>query len=346
MDVKNIILKELEKQGVITSLDLQNKLGLTRQTLNYHLQSLLSEKLIQKVGSTRGTHYILNKPSAIEKHIGVIAVKKDDLVNKTLDEDLVLGEIKRSTIIFNGLKENIAHILSYAFTEMLNNAIEHSNSEKIFYEIKRSGNELTFEIKDSGVGIFTNIENKFGLSNELEAIQELVKGKSTTDPKHHSGEGIFFTSKIADELILSSHKTKLIFDNKQDDIAVGDIRSIQGTRVEFSIGTDSKKDLQKLFEEFSTNAMEFDKTRVRVSLFAGGVEYISRSQARRLMINLDKYNVIELDFKGINSIGQGFADQVFRVFQGDHPEIVIKALNCIPVVDFMIARSKNADQKK
>jgi hypothetical protein len=42
------------------------------------------------------------------------------------------------------------------------------------------------------------------LKNHLEAIQDLLKGKQTTMPKSHSGEGIFFTSKIADNLTISS----------------------------------------------------------------------------------------------------------------------------------------------
>ena len=54
---------------------------------------------------------------------------------------------------------------------------------------------LSFIVNDSGIGIFRNIMQKRNLKSELEAIQDLMKGKTTTMPESHSGEGIFFTSK-------------------------------------------------------------------------------------------------------------------------------------------------------
>ncbi|GAH25948.1 unnamed protein product, partial [marine sediment metagenome] len=77
---------------------------------------------------------------------------------------------------------------------MLNNAIEHSESKKVEIIIERRKNNIIFEVRDWGVGIFNNIMNKKGLSSEMDAIQDLLKGKQTTAPSYHSGEGIFFTS--------------------------------------------------------------------------------------------------------------------------------------------------------
>ena len=47
------------------------------------------------------------------------------------------------------------------------------------------------------------------------------------------------------------------------------------------------------------------------------VDPVARSHARRVLI----------DFRGIEFMGRGFADEVFRVFQEEHPEIKITPLH-------------------
>jgi hypothetical protein len=44
---------------------------------------------------------------------------------------------------------------------------------------------------DHGVGIFEKIMKHFNLADAREALLELSKGKLTSDPRNHSGEGIF-----------------------------------------------------------------------------------------------------------------------------------------------------------
>ena len=79
---------------------------------------------------------------------------------------------------------------------------------------------------------------------------------------------------------------------------------------------------------------------VRVKLFKEGVDFISRSQAKRILLNLDSFKKIILDFKGVETVGQGFADEVFRVFQNQHPEIEIIPQNMHENVEFMVKRAK------
>lgn len=64
---------------------------------------------------------------------------------------------------------------------------------------------------------------KYNLKDDYEAVQELLKGKKTTAPEKHSGEGIFFTSKIADCYEISGNKISLIIDNNVNDIFIKDI---------------------------------------------------------------------------------------------------------------------------
>ena len=46
--------------------------------------------------------------------------------------------------------------------------------------------------------------------------------------------------------------------------------------------------------------------------------------------------MVDLDFGGVSSIGQGLADEVFRVFTEAHPEIDVVAENANDAVNAMI----------
>ncbi|MCZ6781406.1 MAG: STAS-like domain-containing protein, partial [Nitrospirae bacterium] len=59
-------------------------------------------------------------------------------------------------------------------------------------------------------------------------------------------------------------------------------------------------------------------------------------EARRLLANLETFSEIVLDFRDVKSLGQGFADEVFRVFAGRYPAIAISTENTNPVIDAMI----------
>jgi len=63
---------------------------------------------------------------------------------------------------------------------------------------------------------------------------------------------------------------------------------------------------------------------------------ISRAEAKRLLVNLDKFKEIILDFKGVKTLGQGFADEVFRVFKNKYPKIKITTTNLSPTLEIMI----------
>ena len=70
----------------------------------------------------------------------------------------------------------------------------------------------------------------------------------------------------------------------------------------------------------------FDKTSIELkNIFESAP--ISRSQAKRLSNRLDIFKEIELDFAGIDWMGQGFAHQIFVVFQNEHPDITIRPVN-------------------
>ena len=58
-----------------------------------------------------------------------------------------------------------------------------------------------------------------------------------------------------------------------------------------------------------------------------GEHLISRSIARRILSNIEKFKVIFLDFNRVKTIGQAFSDEIFRVFENKHKEITILLIN-------------------
>ena len=81
-----------------------------------------------------------------------------------------------------------------------------------------------------------------------------------------------------------------------------------------------------------------NKEKIILQLFMPGVMFMSRSEARSLLVGLEKFKKIVLDFDHVPNVGQAFADEVFRVFQSRHPEISIEATNMNETVRFMVER--------
>jgi len=345
MITKKQILKIAEEKGLVKTRDFVIDFDVSRQHISNMISQLVEESKLIKIGSTRSAVYAT--PKYLELHPDELPTRfYKKLINKDLEEHKVLDDIERNFIPYNKLPENIKSIFTYSFTEMLNNAIEHSKSKKINITFDISKNLLNFVIDDFGIGVFRNIMNKRNLKDELEAIQDLLKGKTTTKPKLHSGEGIFFTSKIADEFILDSYGYQLIVNNKVDDLFVKKVQGQkQGTKVTFRINTTATRHLNDVFKEYThitkDNTYGFDKTEIRVKLYVESGVHISRSQARRVLSGLDKFKVIIMDYDKVPIVGQAFADEIYRVFKNKFPDIVIQNENMNEAVKFMIERVIN-----
>jgi len=340
--IKDEILRLISKKQKIKTKDIVSLFGVSRQHASLLARELVGEGKLVKIGSTRNTFYVT--PEFTSKHADELPTRfKKRFDNKSLEEHLVLAEVKKELIPVSKLKENVRSIFEFAFLEMLNNAIEHSQTKYIDVEVIIENQKLILYIYDFGIGVFRNIMKKRKLKSELEAIQDLLKGKTTTAPKFHSGEGIFFTSKMADEFVLDSFGQKLIIDNQIKDIFLGRPKTVKkGTKVKFSIATNSELHLNEFFKKYTNIDDEsdygFDRTEIKIKLYTVGGIYVSRSQARRLLVGLDKFKSIILDFDQVPMVGQAFADEVFRVFYNKFPKIEIKPVNMNEGVKFMIER--------
>lgn len=345
MLTKDHILRIAKETGKLYSKDLVEKFKVSRQYATLLITALVEEHRLLKLGSTMKAFYVL--PEYAESHKEIFPTRfEKDFKNKGLEEHVVLNQIEQTFPTLKNLPENIQSIFTYAFSEMFNNAIEHSGSVRIGIEVLIPNKALSFTIQDSGIGVFRNVMKQRKLKSELEAIQDILKGKTTTMPKSHSGEGIFFTSRAGDVFILDSFGYQLIVNNETPDVFVKKVKKIKrGTRVMFKISANSTRHLQEVFKKYTTLSDQsdhgFDKTEIRIKLYTVGGVHISRSQARRVLSGLEKFKIVVFDFDKVPTVGQAFADEVFRVFHEKYPNIKLEVENMAEGVEFMVERAQN-----
>ena len=313
---------------------MENNFKISRQTVSKYLSELVEKNYITK--NSKGNY-------AINFYISEFKIYK----NKNLEEDILYDELIKKYEIDK--KNNVKHILVYAFTEMLNNAIEHSEGTEISIHYAENYFNIFVIIKDNGIGIFKKIVRDHNLKNENEAIFELKKGKLTSDAENHSGEGIFFTSKVVDYFLISSfNKT---FSSGSDEyfynIEQNRERTIKGTEVILVLNKNTERTTKEIFDEYTSDDFVFNKTKITVHLAKDylGHDFVSRSLAKRILMNVEKFKVIVLDFENIDNIGQGFADEVFRVFKNKNPDITIVPINMNEEIEFMINRAMKNNLK-
>jgi DNA-binding MarR family transcriptional regulator len=330
VDPKRKILAYLSRRASAPGGELRAHLGITRQALSVHLRKLVEAGDVVRLGTTRGARYTLasRAPAA--------TTMARTLRTRGLDEGRVWDELAVHLNLRRALRPNVEAIVRYAFTEMLNNAIEHSAAERCTVRLSLEAGSVSFEVRDPGIGVFHSIASKLDLADEETALVELLKGRTTTLREAHTGEGIFFTSRAADRFVLGSHRIQVEWNRARDDVFVSKRRFLQGTDVRFAVQRSTTRRLDQVFGEFAPEEYDyqFQKTKLLVKLLRR--DYVSRSEARRLVANLEKFREIVLDFRDVQSVGQAFADEVFRVFARRYPSIMLRTENTNPVIDAMI----------
>ncbi len=72
---------------------------------------------------------------------------------------------------------------------------------------------------------------------------------------------------------------------------------------------------------------------------------VSRAQAKSLVTLFGEAKMIVLDFAGVDEIGQGFSDVLFRVFRHSNRNIDLNPVNMSVSVARMISRAQVADKR-
>lgn len=343
MDIRDFLVKAVPTHSRDLVQYVATHFQISPQAVHKHLSELIDGGLIQKTGETKSTTYRLSplgniKAFPTNKNLGTYMT---DQV-KDIQEDVAWNDYFKPDFI--DFPKNIQKICSYGFTEILNNARDHSAAKNVWASARREGTKISIWIHDDGIGIFLKIKEALELGTERESILHLSKGKFTTDPSHHTGEGIFFSSKAFDRFYISTSSLSFLcaksgewlFDKESS----GKVK--EGTWICMEIDVFSKSDLTEVFGRYTVDSDVpiFEKTQVIVQLGLLDEEsFISRSQAKRILLGLDRFKEVLLDFRGIGEIGPSFADEIFRVFPLQHPQIRLIPVNVEPNVDAIIKRA-------
>lgn len=330
--IRKYILDKLEDHSSDITKIVSGAFDISRQASHRYVQKMVSDGLVIAEGNTRDRKYY-TKP-LVEFSI--------ELPLTGLEEDKAWREHIRSHL--EDLPANVLRICQYGFTEIVNNAIDHSEGTRLTLTLKRTYKLIKINIADDGVGIFAKIQKELDLDDQLHAILELSKGKLTTDPAHHTGEGIFFTSRMFDRFTIFSGKLAFVHLESGNDWLLEDQTEFPiGTAIQMFIDVNSKRTTKQVFDRFTVDGdYGFSRTHVPVFLARYGNEnLVSRSQAKRLLARFERFKEILLDFDNVDSIGQAFADEIFRVFASQHPNIHLYHMNANKQVEGMIIRATN-----
>jgi hypothetical protein len=157
--------------------------------------------------------------------------------------------------------------------------------------------------------------------------------------------GIFFASRMFDDFAILSGE--VVFSHELEDVEdwiVEREKYSSGTAVLMTLSNHTSRTTKRVFDKFASESGDygFTKTVVPVRLARyGDDDLVSRSQARRLLARVDRFKLVMLDFDGVDAIGQAFADQIFRVFPAQHPEVSVAEIKASSPVRRMISRARS-----
>jgi anti-sigma regulatory factor (Ser/Thr protein kinase) len=319
------------RRGAVANSDVAAALGVSSATSHRLLRALVRSGMLELHGRGPAARYRLRHV----RHRFALAGLEEDRVWRQ-----VAGDIGR----IRPLSPDEGHGLQYAASEVVNNAIEHSGGRAVEIAVSfEAAGTTVATVRDDGVGVFRKVMTDFGIASPQEAIVQLEKGKLTSDPSRHSGEGLFFSSKAVARFRLESQGVAWIVDNLVGDSAVGASAVRKGTQVVLSVIHGRTPRLEDVFRAYTDpDVLRFTRTRSTIKLGTIAATLMSRSEARRVVQRLTDFTHAVLDFSGVDVVGQGFCDEIFRVFARAHPEVVLEPIGMNDAVAFMVARARAA----
>lgn len=289
---------------------LMQRLAIGRRAAGALLRRLVAAQWLVNEGTPRRP---LHRPGLLRQAVHTYALD-------SLDEALPWS---RDFAPLFTLTPTVARNARHAFTELLNNAIDHSGGTAVTVSLRQTPTHLQLLVSDDGCGLFARIGESFAIHDPDLAMLELGKGKLSSQPERHTGRGLYFTARIAD--ILDLHANDAAFQHRawqrhhwQRTRPAGR----PGTSVFVAIGLDSTLSLDAVMRSHSLDGAGygFERTVVPLQLLAASADGLeSRAQARRVAARLASFRRAEIDFDGVTEIGHSFADELFRVVAREHP---------------------------
>jgi anti-sigma regulatory factor (Ser/Thr protein kinase) len=322
-------LRELvDRKGEVANRDVVQALGVSPATSHRMLRAAVDGGMLEAHGRGRAARYRLRR---IRHRYGLAGLAEDRVWTRAANE------IEKVRPLAADEKAS----LQYAGTEVINNAIDHSRGRSLEVTVGFEASVTIMTVRDDGVGVFRRVCEDFGFPSAHEAIVQLEKGKLTSDPSRHSGEGLFFSSKAVTRFRLESQGVAWVVDNQVGDRAVAPSEVRRGTQVVLAVVNGHTPRLEEVFRAYTdSETLRFTRTRTTIRLGTLGSSLVSRSEAKRVTARLAEFREAVLDFSGVEVVGQGFCDEIFRVFARRHPEVTLEPVGMNEAVAFMVARAR------
>ena len=288
--IKRYILEKVDNSQNDIAKRTAEAFQISLNTVYRYIRELEANKIIKKRDSNNKKYELIK-----ETHNYVYDRRETPDLQEDVVYDLCIKEYVEK------LPLNVQKIWQYSFMEMMNNAIDHSESDIILIRVIQDYMNTMILIADQGVGIFRKIRDYYNFPTLDDAVGELFKGKLTTDTQKHSGEGIFFTSRVLDTFaafsdgkIFTHDKYNEILQDADEVESLSKQKDSRGTIILMSLSNYSKKILREVFNMFSDVDGGFTKTHVPIKNIFDTYP-VSRSQAKRLCNRFEKFKVVELD---------------------------------------------------
>ena len=316
-----------QRQPQDLASQVMERAGVSRATANKALRRLTEMEWLVREGSASRPLY---RPGTLRQ-----VVQRYPLDG--LSEDLPWSRDFAPHFAF---PEAVRRMVHHAFTELLNNAIDHSAGRQVTVSMRQTASHAQLLVSDDGRGLFDKINESFALDEPHLAMLELSKGKLTSAPDRHCGRGLFFTSKLAD--VFDLHANESAFQHRGWEAGrwrEGKPLKHHGTSIYVAFALDSARTLEQVLQAHSADGTgyDFERTVVPLRLLTttqSGLE--SRAQARRVGARLNQFRRAEVDFSGVTSIGHSFADELFRVLAAEQDTLDLVPINMAPAVAAMV----------
>jgi len=302
------------------------RLGVTRTTARRQVARLVAAQWLAREGSPRRPIY---RPGLLRQ-----VVQRYTL--EGLDE---ATPWQRDFAQCLALPPALLRMVQQAFTELLNNAIDHSEGTSVTVSLRQTPSQVQLLVSDNGRGVFDKLGATFGLPDAATAMLELSKGKLTTAPAGHTGHGLYFTARMAD--VFDIHANGAAFQRRAWDASGW--RSARpmlrrGTSVYAAFALDTPRSVDAVLQECSADGsrLRFERTQVPLRLLTSAVCGLeSRAQARRVAARLTDFACSDIDFADVPHIGLAFADELFRV--AARPGLALRPVNMTAAVAETVA---------
>ncbi|MBI5720123.1 MAG: DUF4325 domain-containing protein [Burkholderiales bacterium] len=311
---------------------LEQRLALGRRGVRTLLERLQSAQWLVREGTVRHPRW---RPGPLRQVVMTYALAG-------LEEDLPW---RHDFAPCFELPAPVRTMVRHAFTELLNNAVDHSGGTQVTVSMRQTPQQLQLLVSDDGCGLFRRIGEHFAIGDPALAMLELAKGRLTSQPARHCGQGLVTICRLADVFDVRANTAR--FQRRAWGAtawhgmpALPALSERPGTSIYLAISLDTTRTLASVLAALGSEAAGYalERTRVPLNLLVAddSASLVSRAEARRVAARLATFQRAEIDFAGIDDIGHAFAHELFSVFHGAHPEVELVPVSATPHIAAII----------